>query len=59
MRISHVMTLMAVLAVAPAVMSTTVAPAQAQECTGENCPPSTGQGGGHECESEKKEQTIS
>ena len=33
--------------------------AQAQECTGENCPPSTGQDGGHECESSKKEQTIS
>lgn len=37
--------------------STTFAPALAQECTGQNCPQP--QGGGHECESKKKEQTTS
>lgn len=34
-------------------------PAAAQQsCTGENCPPPQSQGG-HECESKKKEDTIS
>ena len=38
--------------------ATPVFQAQAQECTGENCPPCPVVGG-HECESRKKEQTIS
>ena len=34
--------------------------AQAQECTGENCPPPATKGGGdHDCEHEKKEDTVS
>ncbi|MBB6354234.1 hypothetical protein ACFFTN_04410 [Aminobacter aganoensis] len=35
-----------------------VSPAQAQECSGENCPPPSGQGSGRDCES-KKENTVS
>jgi hypothetical protein len=31
--------------------------AQAQECTGENCPPPAGQGRGHDCE--RNEDTVS
>jgi len=31
--------------------------AQAQECTGENCPPPSGQGRGHDCE--RNEDTVS
>lgn len=30
----------------------------AEECTGENCPPPQGQSG-RDCESKKKEQTVS
>lgn len=30
--------------------------AAAEECTGENCPPPAGK---HECEHEKKEETVS
>ena len=32
--------------------------ASAAECTGQNCPPPSGQGG-HDCEREKQEQTTS
>jgi hypothetical protein len=32
-------------------------PALAQACTGDNCPPPAA--GGHECESKKKEDTVS
>ena len=36
-----------------------VAPASAQQgCTGENCQPQ-GQGGGHDCERQKKEDNVS
>lgn len=35
-----------------------VHPALAADCTGENCPPSGGQGG-HDCEHEKKQPTTS
>ncbi|WP_108609473.1 hypothetical protein [Aminobacter sp. MSH1] len=35
-----------------------VSPAQAQECSGENCPQPSGQGSGRDCES-KKENTVS
>lgn len=31
--------------------------AQAQECTGENCPPPEGTGGGRDCESKKESVT--
>ena len=34
-----------------------IAPAQAAECTGANCPPPTNQG--HDCERERQEQTTS
>jgi hypothetical protein len=34
-----------------------VGPAQAQECTGENCPPPSGQGRGRDCE--RNEDTVS
>lgn len=34
--------------------------AAAEECTGDNCPPpQSGRPGGHDCEHEKKEQTVS
>ena len=33
--------------------------ANAAECTGANCPPPTGQDGGHDCERKKQEQTTS
>jgi hypothetical protein len=33
--------------------------ASAAECTGANCPPPSGQGGGHDCERKKQEQTTS
>jgi hypothetical protein len=33
--------------------------AVAAECSGENCPPPAGQGGGHDCEHEKKDETVS
>lgn len=37
-----------------------VSTASAEEtCTGENCPPPQSQGGGRDCESKKKEDTIS
>jgi hypothetical protein len=36
---------------------TGVPTAQAQECTGENCPPPAGQGRGSDCE--KNEDTVS
>lgn len=32
-------------------------PAQAQECTGENCPPPSGQGRGRDCE--RNDDTVS
>lgn len=35
-----------------------VGAASAAECTGQNCPPPSGQGG-HDCEREKQEQTTS
>lgn len=35
-----------------------VSSAQAQECSGANCPPPSGQGSGRDCES-KKENTVS
>lgn len=36
----------------------TVHAARAAECTGQNCPPPSSQGG-HDCEREKQEQTTS
>jgi len=38
-----------------------MSPAAAAECSGENCPPPSGQGGGggHDCEHEKKDDTVS
>jgi hypothetical protein len=57
LRLTLVAAMLAALASAPAIP---FSQAQAQECTGENCPPPSGQGGaGHDCESKKKEQTIS
>ena len=37
----------------------TIPTANAAECTGANCPPPAGQGGGHDCERKKQEQTTS
>jgi hypothetical protein len=39
--------------------SKTIPAASAAECTGANCPPPSGQGGGHDCERKKQEQTTS
>jgi hypothetical protein len=33
--------------------------AAAAECTGENCPPPSGQGSGHDCHRKRQEQTTS
>ena len=56
MRLTLIAAMLAALAAVPA--AGPVSQAQSQECTGENCPPPVGQGG-HDCEHEKKEQTIS
>ncbi|WP_432285132.1 hypothetical protein SLT36_27555 [Aminobacter sp. BA135] len=48
----------AILLVASAGGPTAITRAQAQECTGENCPQPGGQGSGHDCE-HKKENTVS
>ena len=39
--------------------SAVIPAASAAECTGANCPPPSGQGGGHDCERKKQEQTTS
>jgi hypothetical protein len=39
--------------------STAIPAASAAECTGANCPPPSGQGGGPDCERKKQEQTTS
>ena len=46
------------LAAAPRIGFISTTHAQAQECTGENCPPAGGKGSGSDCES-KQEDTIS
>ena len=56
MRLTLIAAMLAALAAVPA--AGPVSQAQSQECTGENCPPPVGQGD-HDCEHEKKEQTIS
>ena len=57
MRVILIAATLAALASIPAAIP--LSQAQAQECTGENCPPPSGGQGGHDCESKKKEQTIS
>ena len=45
-------------AMVPPAVPVLVSPASAQEgCTGENCPPPAS--GGHDCEHEKKDETVS
>ena len=59
MRLILTMTMLAALASFGSLTAIPTSSAQAQECTGENCPPTSGQSGGHDCESKKKDQTIS
>ena len=58
MRIALTFAALAILTASPLLDARTLSPAQAEECTGENCTPTQGSGG-HECESKKKEQTVS
>ncbi len=59
MRLTLTMTMLAALASLGSLTALPIPSAQAQECTGENCPPSSGQSGGRDCESRKKDQTVS
>lgn len=57
MRLVIAAAMVIVLAALLAPQSGFVGPAQAQECTGENCPPPSGQGRGRDCE--RDEDTVS
>lgn len=62
MRVALTLAALAFLTASPILDARTLSPAQAEEtCTGENCTPTQGgsSSGGHECESKKKEQTVS
>lgn len=59
MRLPLLLSAVALLFSPPLLCVSLCVPAAAEECTGENCtPPATGSGK-HDCEQEKKDQTVS
>jgi hypothetical protein len=59
MRLAFIATVLAALAGSTALDTRMFSQAAAEECTGENCTPKDGPNSGRDCESKKKEQTIS
>ena len=60
MRLALIVTVLAALTGLTALYTETPSRAEAaEECTGQNCPPPDGRGSGRDCESKKKEQTVS
>lgn len=59
MRLLLVSACAAMIVTVPAISGPWTGVAAAAECTGENCPPPSGQGSGHDCHRKRQEQTTS